>query len=133
MTSGSRYRGTIRLPADQAWKVGNASMRGIVFPRLYKRRETEEFDSDPESPVPILLDEAYSFDHFFHWCYGVAIVDDPRDFFPDPTCCSRGQLVEHQSALIAHENGYQPMRPRDYPNFVNPWGVGINLVRKDEP
>ncbi len=97
---------------------------------LYARRSTALAIPHPEPPA-VLLDQCYSFDLYFDWCYGVAIVDDPRDFFPDPTCCTRAQIVEWQSAVIAVERGLIPMVPRDYPVFTQPWGTGISLIRKD--
>lgn len=120
---GRRYRPAPPPRVDHRYTLG----RRKVF---YARTTTLEY-REVVPDEPIILRDAWSFATYFDWCYGVAIVADPRDFIPDTFVSSRSQVLEWQAAVTAVERGLIPMSPRDYPKFLSPWGIGINLIRKE--
>lgn len=122
-STGLRYR---PAPPPSGQDVPGSGKPPVLYARLSTIRAIP-YDPQP----PMVLREVYSFDLYFDWCYGIPLVDDPRDFIPDVACSSRAQIVEWQAAVVAAERGLTPMGPRDYPPFFNPWGIGISLIRKE--
>jgi len=117
------------MPADQAWNTDYARPANAVDPHLFLIESS--IDVTPCDDLPTLeIEGDWGFHHAYDWCYGLPLVEDPRDFYPDPYVTTQQQMTEHQSACIAADNGYIPMGLADYPKFVNPWGIGISLLRK---
>lgn len=126
--TGTMHRGINVMPADQAWRGGERPPNA-VDPHLYLIESSIVVGRWDDLP-PILVWSEAGFNHAFDWCYGLPLVADPRDFYPDPHVTSQQQLMEHHSACVAIENGMVPMGLADYPPFVNPWGIGISLLPK---
>lgn len=60
------------------------------------------------------------------WCYGIPLVTDPRDFFPDPWHCTPIQLRDWHDAVRHWDLGLLVEFPSPGREL---WGIGISILR----
>ena len=71
--------------------------------------------------------------------YGYPVVEDPRDFSPDPECCNPEEIAAHKAACEAWERGERPTREPTHETIADgetlirltraPWGIGVSTLR----
>jgi hypothetical protein len=69
--------------------------------------------------LPALLDAAealaktlpYLEEHAVDTCYGAVMVEDPRDFHPDPDASTEEERARHRAACEAWDRGERPETP----------------------
>lgn len=63
------------------------------------------------------------------WGYGYFHLDDPRDFFPDPECCSPVEIAAHTEACRKAERG-EDWGPRSETHgpWTNPQQPGTVVI-----
>ncbi len=70
--------------------------------------------------------------------YGYPVVADPRDFSPDPECCTEAETANHQAACDAWNAGNPVEREPTHIPFEGghitqaPWGLGVSSFRDPE-
>ena len=75
--------------------------------------------------------------------YGNPVCDDPRDFSPDPECCTPEEIARWKEACERAERGEKVEVPQhqwfsDKDGMIcchvnsNPWGIGIYIYRDPE-
>lgn len=62
----------------------------------------------------------------YRWCYGIPVVTDPRDFYPDPWHCTRLELDTWMEAVQRWDRGEEVRFPAA---MDERWGIGISLLR----
>lgn len=70
---------------------------------------------------------------------GYPVVEDPRDFSPDPECCTPEEIAAHKAACEAWERGERPTREPTHETIADgetlirltraPWGIGVSTLR----
>ena len=60
------------------------------------------------------------------WCYGIPLVTDPRDFFPDPWYCTPVELMAWHVAVRQWDHGRLVEFPCPGREL---WGIGISILR----
>lgn len=74
--------------------------------------------------------------------YGNPVCDDPRDFSPDPECCTPEEIARWKEACERAERGEKVEVPQhqwfsDKDGMIcchvnsNPWGIGIYIYRDE--